>query len=218
MALLRCQDWMEIGIAAKEAVGRMADRQVRGQAMAGDPARWVDVHGDYLFRYALCRLRQREVAEDLIQETFLAALRGRDRFAGASSERTWLVGILKRKLVDHLRRKGREQPVTDLTTVDRWAEALFDERGNWKKKPGKWPADPSAALEKQEFWEIFTACLGKLPERLANAFTLRAVDEVDSQEVCKVLNVSANNLWVMLHRARLGLWRCLEINWFGTKK
>lgn len=168
-------------------------------------------------RYALARLRQPEVAEDLIQETFLAAFRARDQFAGRSSERTWLVGILKRKIVDHLRRRGREQPATDLTNSDQWTDALFDERGNWRKKPGQWP-DPSAAFEKEEFWTAFADCLRKLPERLASAFTLREVEELESQEVCKVLNVSANNLWVMLHRARLGLWRCLEVNWFGTKK
>jgi RNA polymerase sigma-70 factor (ECF subfamily) len=180
--------------------------------------KWVDEHSDYLFRYALSRLRQREVAEDLVQETFLAAIRARERFAGASSERTWLVGILKRKIADHLRRKCHEQPVSDLSASDRWVEALFDERGNWRKRPDKWPPDPSTAFEKQELWAIFAACLGKLPERLATAFTLREVEELDSQEVCKVLNVSANNLWVMLHRARLGLWRCLAVNWFGDKK
>jgi RNA polymerase sigma-70 factor (ECF subfamily) len=178
----------------------------------------VDDHGDYLFRFAASRLRKREVAEDLVQETFLAALGARDRFAGASSERTWLVAILKRKIVDHLRRKDQERTVSDLAASDRWVEALFDERGNWKKKPGKWPSDPSSALEKQEFWAIFMSCLRKLPDRLADAFTLREVEELDGAEVCKVLNISANNLWVMLHRARLGLWRCLEVNWFGTKK
>jgi RNA polymerase sigma-70 factor (ECF subfamily) len=182
-----------------------------------NPATWVDEHGDHLFRFALSRLRQRDVAEDLVQETFLAALRARDRFVGASSERTWLVGILKRKIVDHLRRKSHEQPASDLSASDRWVETLFDERGNWKKKPGQWPADPGAAFEKEEFWAAFADCLRKLPERLAHAFVLREMEEVDSPEICKVLNVSANNLWVMLYRARLGLWRCLEINWFGTR-
>jgi RNA polymerase sigma-70 factor (ECF subfamily) len=196
----------------------MAEAQHRGRHLPTNPAKWVDEYGDYLFRFALSRLRRRETAEDLVQETFLAALGARDRFAGASSERTWLVGILKRKIVDHVRRKGHVQLVSDLSASDQWVEALFDERGNWKKKPGKWPDDPSAAFEKQEFWAIFTACLRKLPDRLANAFTLREVEELDSLEICKVLNISANNLWVMLHRARLGLWRCLEVNWFGTKK
>lgn len=186
--------------------------------MPTKPEKWVDEYGDYLFRFALSRLRQREAAEDLVQETFLAALNAKSKFAGRSSERTWLVGILKRKIVDHLRRKGREQPASDLAATDHWLESLFDERGNWMKKPGKWPADPSAAIEKEEFWAIFTACLRKLPERLADAFTLREVEELDSHEVCKVLDISANNLWVMLHRARLGLRRCLEVNWFGTQK
>ena len=186
--------------------------------MATDPERWVDEHGDYLFRFAVSRLRRREVAEDLVRETFLAALRARERVAGASSERTWLVGILKRKIVDHLRRTGREHPTGELAAVDRWADGLFDQRGHWKTKPGKWPGDPGAAIEKAEFWSIFSHCLGKLPERLANAFVLREVEELDSHEVCKVLGISANNLWVMLHRARLALWRCLEINWFGIQK
>jgi len=106
-----------------------AEGQLRGRQLPTNPAKWVDEHGDYLFRFALSRLRQREVAEDLVQETLLAAIRARDRFTGASSERTWLVGILKRKIVDHLRRKGREQPVSDLAASDRWAEALFDEIG-----------------------------------------------------------------------------------------
>src|SRR5581483_8236434 len=128
------------GLGPREAMGAMAKEQLRGQAMATDPAQWVDQHGDYLFRFALSRLRQREVAEDLVQETFVAALRARKRFAGASSERTWLTGILKRKIVDYFRRKGHEQPASDLSTSDHWVEALFDERGNWKKKPGKWPS------------------------------------------------------------------------------
>jgi RNA polymerase sigma-70 factor (ECF subfamily) len=183
-----------------------------------NPAQWVDDHGDYLFRFALSRLRDRVVAEDLVQETFLAAFKGRERFKGASSERTWLVSILKRKLVDHMRRKGREQTMSDLATSERWVEALFDERGSWKKKRSKWGADPESAFEKAEFWSIFAACMRKLPERLANAFMLRELEQLDTQEVCKVLEISANNLWVMLHRARLGLCHCLEVNWFGSKK
>jgi RNA polymerase sigma-70 factor (TIGR02943 family) len=182
------------------------------------PETWVDEHGDYLFRFALSRLRRRDLAEDLVQETFLAALQARGRFAGQSSERTWLVGILKHKIVDHLRRRTAEQRAANPAELGRWVDGLFDERGKWREKPGKWPADPGTAFEKTEFWAIFAACLRKLPERLANAFTLRAVEEMDSPEVCKVLGVTANNLWVMLHRARLGLWRCLQIHWFGTKK
>lgn len=195
----------------------MVGRRSSGEDVTANSARWVDEHGDYLYRFALSRLRQAEAAEDMVQETFLAALRAGEKFAGRSSERTWLVSILKRKIVDYLRRKGRERPATDLDVVNQWADSLFDERGNWAKKPRKWPGDPGAALEKIEFWSVVSRCLGKLPQRLASAFTLREIEELDSQEICEVLGVSANNLWVMLHRARLGLLRCLEINWFDTR-
>jgi RNA polymerase sigma-70 factor (TIGR02943 family) len=183
-----------------------------------NPENWVEEHGDYLFRFALSRLRRREAAEDLVQETFLAALRARQRFAGASTVRTWLVGILKRKIVDHLRRQHREQPIGDFDAQEGWADKLFDERGNWKVKPEEWPGDPSLPLEKREFWNVLSRCLSKLPERWASAFTLRAIEGMDSFEVCKVLDVTANNLWVILHRARSQLSRCLELNWFGKKK
>jgi RNA polymerase sigma-70 factor (ECF subfamily) len=196
----------------------MTEGRTRESAQRPDPANWVDQHGDYLFHFALARVRQRAAAEDLVQETFLGALGSKGRFVGGASERTWLVGILKRKIVDHLRRKGRERPATDQTADDSWAEGVFDDRGHWKRRPGGWGSDPAAAFERQEFWTIFTRCLGKLPGRLADAFTLREVEGLDSHEVCKVLEVSANNLWVMLHRARLRLLRCLEDNWFGTKK
>jgi RNA polymerase sigma-70 factor (ECF subfamily) len=181
-----------------------------------DPAGWVERHGDYLFRYALARLRRAELAEDLVQEAFLGALRARDQFAGASSERTWLVSILKRKIIDHFRRHYREQPISDLAP-DRWMDELFDRHGHWKKGPPRW-ASPSAALESSEFWDTFSRCLGKLPGPLANAFALRAMDELPGAEVCKVLDVSPTNLWVMLHRARLGLWRCLDVHWFAGER
>ena len=112
-----------------------------------DPASWVDRHGDYLFRYALARLHQVELAEDLVQDTFLGALRGREQFAGASSERTWLVSILKRKIIDHLRRQHREQPASDIA-ADGWMDELFDHSGHWKKAPARW-ANPKRGLRKR---------------------------------------------------------------------
>ncbi len=190
----------------------------RGQGVATQTEKWVDDHGDYLYRYALTRLRKQDEAEDVVQETFLAALASLHRFAGTSSERTWLVGILKRKIVDVLRRKMRERPTSDFDVTDGWFEKLFDARGNWVKGPGSWPSDPSATLTTKEFWSVFYRCLSKLPHRLAEAFTLRAVEEMAGADVCKVLDVSANNLWVMLHRARLQLARCLEFNWFHSNE
>lgn len=196
----------------------MSERPIGGSKKPVDPTTWVDRHGDYLFRYALARLRRREAAEDVVQETFLAAVRGKDQFAGASSERTWLVAILKRKIVDQLRRKHRERPASELTDADGWADDLFDARGHWKEKPARWASDPGAAFEREEFWAAFRVCLGKLPGRLSDAFTLREVEAMDGPDVCKALNISASNLWVMLHRARLRLWQCLGNNWFGTRE
>ena len=178
-----------------------------------DPALWVERYGDGLFRYAFVRVRRREIAEDLVQETFLAALRARDQFGGRSSFRTWLTGILRRKIVDHIRRESRRSSA-DLGAAPSWLERLFDHNGKWRVEPTAWGSDPSAALEQKEFWEVFQRCLAKLPARLADAFTLWELDELSSQEVRQILNVSANNLWVLLHRARLGLARCLDVNWF----
>lgn len=184
--------------------------------METNPRNWVDRHGDFLYRYALLRLGQSEAAEDLVQETFLAALRGREQFQGASSERTWLAGILKHKIIDHLRRKHRERPVSGLG-ADEWTDELFDRNGHWKKAPGSW-TNPEAAIENAEFWNVFSRCLGKLPGRLAEAFSLREIDELKSSEVCELLAVSSANLSVMLHRARLRLWRCLGTNWFADEE
>jgi RNA polymerase sigma-70 factor (TIGR02943 family) len=194
----------------------MAKQPLATAAEATDPASWVDRHGNYLFGYALRRLRQPELAEDLVQEALLAALRGRDQFTGASAERTWLVGILKRKIVDHLRRQHREQPASNLAD-DGWIDELFDKTGHWKKGPAKW-VNPSAAFENAEFWQTFSQCLDQLPRPQADAFSLREMDELSSAEVCKVLDISATHLGVMMHRARMRLCRCLDRHWFEGQR
>jgi len=182
-----------------------------------DPENWVDQHGDYLFGYALLRLRDPRTAEDMVQETFLAALQARDNFAGRSSERTWLVGILKHKILNHLCRNSRERPISDVESpVDRMEE-FFDDRGRLKATATEWATDPSRVFEQKEFWEVLQRCLSRLPVRLSEAFLLREMDELSSEEICNVLNVSVTNLRVMLHRARLRLRLCLELNWFGLK-
>jgi RNA polymerase sigma-70 factor (ECF subfamily) len=172
-----------------------------------DPTVWVEQHGDYLFRYALLRLRDPDLAETLVQETFLAALNSQEKFAGRSSERTWLVGILKHKIIDHFRRSSRE----------RQEEEFFNERGYWKVEPTDWGIDPSTLVENQEFWRTLKHCVSELPPRTANAFLWREVDGLRSEEICKALDISAPNLWVMLHRARLHLRQCIEEHWLGQK-
>jgi RNA polymerase sigma-70 factor (ECF subfamily) len=194
----------------------MGERQSQEMTGATNPLSWVDQHGDCLYHYALARLGRPDLAEDIVQETFLGALRGREQFKGASSERTWLVGILKRKIIDHLRRKHCEQPVSDLGE-DGWESELFDRGGHWKRGPRKW-MNPDSALENAEFWKAFSRCMGGLPGRLAEAFALREVEGLETAEVCEMLSISAGNLSVMLHRARLRLWRCLGANWFAKEE
>ena len=184
-----------------------------------NPEKWVDEYGDYLYRYALTRVRDSKIAEDIVQETFLAAFHARDTFSGKSSEKTWFVGILKHKIIDYYRKTSREQPVSDFTSEkDETIEELFDRAGHWKIGPEKWNMNPETVFEQDEFWEVFQNCLNKLQSRVADAFSLREIEGLDTQEVCDILNISKANLWVILHRARSRLRRCLEINWFGGKR
>lgn len=183
-----------------------------------DPDKWVDDHGDCLFRYALLRVREPAIAEDLVQETFLAALKAADRFTGKSSERSWLVGILKHKIIDHYRKSSREQPVEFIDDLPKTLEEDFAS-GYWRHDEGRGPKewaldDPATPFQQKEFWTTLDNCLSHLPAKTAQAFILREVEDVDSEEVCKVLRVSATNLWVMIHRARMQLRKCLELNWF----
>jgi RNA polymerase sigma-70 factor, ECF subfamily len=181
-----------------------------------DPERWVDQHGDYLYRYALLRVRRREIAEDLVQETFFAAVRTSDSFRGKSSERSWLCGILKNKVCDHFRKLGRETSFTDLEFLDDELSHKFVPQGFWNHKDGplEWKPEAEVVMHRVEFWETFRNCLSKLPERVADVFMLREMEEMETEQICRALNISPNNLWVMLHRARMALRECLETNWF----
>jgi len=188
-----------------------------------DPERWVEQYGDYLFKFALVRLRDSTKAEDMVQETFLAALKGGDKFAGRSAEKSWLVGILKNKICDHYRRASRETSFTDLEFYsdeerDRFIpDGVF--KGGWIHElgPMEWSSDPGASLDSHAFWKTFHDCSSRLPKNVSTVFTMREVDGLESKEICKTLNITENNLWVMLHRARMALRRCLETNWFGKQ-
>lgn len=181
-----------------------------------DPERWVEEHGDCLYRYALLRVRRLEIAEDLVQETFFAAVRTSSNFRGKSSERSWLCGILKNKICDHFRKLGRETCFTDLEFLDDELSHKFVPQGFWNHEAGplEWKPEAEVVMHRTEFWATFRDCLAKLPERVANVFMLREMEEMETQQICRDLNISPNNLWVMLHRARMALRECLEMNWF----
>jgi len=178
-----------------------------------EPAGWVERHGDVMFRYTLVRVASEDAAENLVQETFLAALKSRDNFSGRSSERTWLMGILKHKILDHYRKRGREIATEDIDDATDPADDLFDAKGHWTVGPTHW-TNPEGSLEKEAFWDVLFSCLDRLPDRLQRCFTMREVDGLPGTEVCKVLGITETNLWVMIHRARGRLRRCIETSWF----
>ena len=174
---------------------------------------WLNEHGDYLYRFALARLRDPHLAEDVVQETFLAAIKA-PNFAEQSAPRTWLTGILKHKIIDVMRKNVRETVVSDLVdeTEDYNTDDFFDAKGHWLDKPEIFGM-PESALEQKQFLGILQSCMDKLPSKLATLFMLRDVHETDNDEICKELNITATNAWVMLYRARMGIRKCLEINW-----
>ena len=185
-----------------------------------DPTYWLDHHGDYLYRYALTRVRDAAVAEDLLQETLLAAMGGYEDHEGRSSERTWLVGILRHKIVDYFRRLART-PELQMSSDERgedvnWFEQTGPWRGHWREDqaPVSWPVDAISLLESKEFWETLERCLARLSPQMAAAFTLREIEGLSSDEICEILGVTANNLWVLLHRGRAKLRYLLEAEWF----
>jgi RNA polymerase sigma-70 factor (ECF subfamily) len=182
-----------------------------------DPHRWVDLYGDQLYGYAFTRVKNRMVAEDLVQETFLAALHGGNGFEGRSSEKTWLTAILKNKIVDHFRKVGREQPLNQSQDHEEQLDYFFHENGKWKDKPEKWDITPEQILDRKEFWEAFLQCLSELSERLRAAFSLREMEGLGCDEICKILHISSSNCWTTLYRARMSLRRCLQATWFGEK-
>jgi len=191
-------------------MGELAD------AVTADPGRWLELHGDAMYAWALLRVRVPALAEDMVQETLLAALGAVGGFRGQSSERTWLIGILKHKVLDHLRRSGREQPLGEHLDEDTGHIAgWFDETGHWSQPPGNW-AEPERVLEQEQFWAALSACLERLPERLRTLYALRELDGLETDELMDMLGISSrNNLWVMLSRARLQLRECLEVNSFS---
>jgi RNA polymerase sigma-70 factor (ECF subfamily) len=178
------------------------------------PEKWVDLYGDYLYRYALYRVYEATVAEDLVQETFLAALRSFKNFQSRSSIKTWITGILKHKIIDHFRKKAKEQLIDNIEPDINKLDDLFDQNGHWKIKPAKWNADPQKLYDQKEFIITLHKCLAELPGRQASAFILREIVGENTKEICKILDISTTNCWVLLHRARMYLRRCLEINWF----
>ncbi|MCL7419742.1 MAG: sigma-70 family RNA polymerase sigma factor [Methylobacter sp.] len=179
------------------------------------PEQWLGLYGDVLYRYALARVRAPEIAEDLVQETFLAALKAKAHYAGEATEQTWLIGILKHKIIDHFRKASRDksQAFDERVSMDEESE-YFDSQGSWQIDLSSWDK-PDKSLEQEQFLNVLQDCIDRLPPRMAQLFVLRELEGMESEEICKTMSISTlNNFWVMMSRVRLQLRHCLDLKWF----
>lgn len=180
--------------------------------------RELEQHRRAMFKFAMLQLRNETHAEDCVQEALAAAVESADRFAGDSAVRTWLIGILKHKILDHFRKASREATLTvtdEETSLDDF-DGLFKEDGHYINEPQAW-ANPEQALSQREFFEVLERCMEALPKMTARVFTMREVMGVSTEEICEQLSITANNCWVLIYRARMSLRECLEKRWFAGR-
>ncbi len=184
----------------------------------------MERYADSLYAYALARLRKAEVAEDLVQDTFFSALKALDTFEARATEKTWLTAILKRKIIDYYRKKStqNERSILDQEGGGTFMDYFFNKEesgyGHWADTaaPTAWGKDFETSVESDQFNDILKQCLDKLPAKWSAAFTLRTMDDLDSEEICKELGLTPSNYWVIMHRAKLQLRECLQTNWFNS--
>jgi RNA polymerase sigma-70 factor (TIGR02943 family) len=183
------------------------------------PAEWPARFGDELYRFALSRVSNAEAAEELVQETFLSALANLATFRAEASERTWLFVILRRKIIDHYRREARAKQVSldELADGGPTEADFFNlETGHWAdaQMPASW-LNADAALEQQELHDAIQRCQERLPAQQGAVFAMRFVEELSAEEICQELGLTASNYWVLVHRAKLQLRRCLQKHGLG---
>ena len=177
---------------------------------------WLENYGDMLYRYTLVRVKDQDAAEEIVQVSFLAALQAKDSFQGRSSEKSWLFGILKHKIMDHFR-AAKKYVSLDLSSDDPGDpyERAYDHTGHRHSPSPSWNLDPESAAQNQQLVLALSKCLDKLPDKYRKVFIMREVDGLSSNEICNEFSIQPTNLWVILHRARNHLKKCLETQWFG---
>ncbi|MDX1278774.1 sigma-70 family RNA polymerase sigma factor [Oceanihabitans sediminis] len=178
-----------------------------------DPNNWIDLYSDYLFNYTITRVNDRDLAKDLIQETFFAGLKSMKNFKGEASERTWLISILKRKIIDYYRKINSNKAKAEVRIK---YNSDTESEGDWLEERVADPFDKTAedTLENEELGEAIYSCLEKLPEKHAAVFKMKTIEGMDTETICNELNITASNLWVIIHRARTAMATCMEKNWF----
>ena len=178
-----------------------------------DPNKWIDLYSDYLFNYTITRISDREIAQDLVQETFLAGLKSMVNFKGQASERTWLISILKRKIIDHYRKINSNKGKAEVR-MNYNSDA--ESEGDWLEERVADPYDKTAedTLENSELGDAIYDCMSKLPKKQADVFKMKSILGYETETICNELDITASNLWVIIHRARTALAECMESNWF----
>lgn len=182
-----------------------------------DPHRWVSNYADYLYTFAVFRINDEELARDLVQETFLAALQRVEKFEGRCTEKTWLTAILKNKIIDVYRSKssGLAKEVVATAPEDADTDFFDHDDGHWndQHRPARLGIEQSDALENKEFQKILQACMKKLPALWLSVFTMKHIDEEATDIICRELKVTSSNFWVIIHRTKVNLRSCLQRNW-----
>ena len=178
-----------------------------------NPEMWVDRYSDYLYNYTIARVNDSYVAQDLISETFLAGLKSKDNFKGEASERTWLISILKRKVIDHYRKTNSNKGKAEI----RMSYNSDEDEGDWLEERVKDPFDKTAedTMENEELGAAIFKCLEGLNEKQATIFKMKTIDGFDTEAICNEFDITPSNLWVIIHRARKAMADCLENNWFN---
>lgn len=178
------------------------------------PDKWVETYGDVLYAFAKSRVTSDAIAEDIVQDTFLSAWKGRHGYRGDASEKSWLFTICRNKITDHYRKASKnleEHGISD------YGMDYFNEAGHWTKEAMgvNWSADADSRVETKEFYKVLDDCKNNLKELQQAVFVYKYLDDMDADEICKELNITPSNYWVLMHRAKLQLRDCLGKNWFN---
>ena len=186
-----------------------------GKTLHSDPVGWVEKYADYLYRFALTRLRDEEVARDLVQDTFLAALQQLSKFEGKSDERTWLTAIMKNKVVDFFRKQGSKGLKRNVEAENEQKDFFDADNGHWNPQyyPRSFSLDDDNPMLAKELGQILQSCLRKLPELWFAVFSMKHMDDLKSENICAELKLTDSNFWVIMHRTKLNLRACLQKHW-----
>ncbi|MDC0176541.1 sigma-70 family RNA polymerase sigma factor [Polaribacter sp.] len=177
--------------------------------------KWIDNYADYMYNYAIVRVNDSDLAKDLVQDTFFAGLKSAKNFQGKSTERTWLISILKRKIIDYYRKINSKKGQAEVRMN------FYDDgenEGNWleERVPQSWENQSEKSVENDELKKQLSSCIDALPEKYAMVFRMKTIQEFETEEICKELDITSSNLWVIIHRARTQLRKCMEDNWFNN--